>query len=102
MSLIKLRTLHRFALLALSAGLLVACGKSQDSSSDAPLAFVPADTPYVYATLEPTPAAVIEQWSRRMPEYWPAMFGMYDGLLQQAGDKRLRAHVSRPCIGPRR
>ncbi len=87
MRLIKLRTLHRYALLALSAGLLVACGKSQDSSSDAPLAFVPADTPYVYANLEPTPAAVIEQWSRRMTEYWPAMFGMYDGLLQQAGDK---------------
>jgi hypothetical protein len=82
-----MRPIHCFALLALSAGVLVACGKSQDSASDAPLAFVPADTPYVYANLEPTPPAVIEQWSRRMQEYWPAMFGMYDGLLQQASDK---------------
>src|SRR5882724_543254 len=83
---IHLRTLHRFALLALSAGLLAACGNRQDSA-DAPLAFVPADTPYVYANLEPMPAAVIEQSSRRMQESWPALFGMYDGLLRQVSDK---------------
>jgi hypothetical protein len=80
-----MRRIHHFALLALSAGLLAACGKSQNST-DAPLAFVPADTPYVYANLEPIPAAVTEQWSRRMQEYWPAIFGMYDGMLQRLGD----------------
>ncbi|MDR3389181.1 MAG: hypothetical protein P4L92_19230 [Rudaea sp.] len=77
--------IHHFALLALSTSMLVACGKSQNSA-DAPLAFVPADTPYVYANLEPMPAAVTEQWSRRMQDYWPAVFGMYDRMLQQLGD----------------
>jgi len=75
-----MRPIHRYALLALSAGLLAACGKSPDSS-DAPLAFVPADTPYAYANLEPTPANVTEQWSRRMQEYLPQLLGIYDTML---------------------
>src|SRR5450432_3479781 len=79
-----MRRIHCFALLALSASLLAACGKSQNSA-DAPLAFVPADTPYAYANLEPMPATVTEQWSKRMQDYWPAVFGMYDGMLQRAG-----------------
>ena len=91
MRLIQLGTLHRFTLLALSAGLLVACGKSQDSSSDAPLAFVPADTPYVYANLEPTPAAVIEQWSR----YDPA-----PDRRESHADRDYAAHVATAIIAP--
>src|ERR1700730_5940158 len=33
------------------------------------------------------PVAVTEQWSKRMQEYWPSLFGMYDGMLRQASDK---------------
>jgi hypothetical protein len=83
---LSMRRIHHFALLTLGTALLAACGKSQDTV-DVPLAFVPADTAYVYANLEPMPAAVTEQWSKRMQEYWPSMFGMYDGILQQAGAK---------------
>ena len=78
-----MRRTYRIISLVIAAGLLAACGKSQDNA-DAPLAFVPADTPYVYANLEPTPAAVTEQWSKRMQEYWPAVFRMYDGMLSDA------------------
>ena len=81
-----MRRIHHFALLTLGTALLAACGKSQDNA-DAPLAFVPADTAYAYANLEPMPAAVTEQWSKRMQEYWPSLFGMYDGMLQQASAK---------------
>jgi hypothetical protein len=77
------RIIHRCALLALSAGLLAACGKPQDNA-DAPLAFAPADTPYAYANLEPTPTGVTEQWSKHMQEYMPEVLSIYDHLLDQA------------------
>ncbi len=43
---------------------LFACGKSDDGRQDAnaPLAFVPIDTPYVFANLEPVPRSVTESW----------------------------------------
>lgn len=34
--------------------------------ADSPLAFVPADTPYVFANLEPIPRAVSERWMTQM------------------------------------
>lgn len=72
----------RFAGTALTVALLAACGKNADNaSSGPPLSFVPADTPYVYANIEPTPAAVTDQWSKKMQAYWPALFGMYDRML---------------------
>lgn len=80
-----MRGIH-FAVLALGAGLIAACS-DKAVQSDAPLAFAPADTPYAYANLDPLPAAVTEQWSRRMQEYWPLLFGMYDDLLQKADAK---------------
>lgn len=61
--------------------LLAACGKQQ-SATDVPLAFVPDDTPYVYANLEPLPAAVTEHWTQPMQDYWPALVTMYEGMLQ--------------------
>ncbi|HSN00758.1 MAG TPA: hypothetical protein VLS52_07115, partial [Rudaea sp.] len=72
---------YRLAALAAAAALLAACGKSVDKN--APLAFVPADTPYVYADIEPTPTAVTEQWSRRMHEYLPAALGVYEHALDR-------------------
>lgn len=62
------------------ATLLAACSKSS-SDANAPLTYVPADTPYVFANLERTPKAVTEQWAKHMQEYWPVAFGMYDGML---------------------
>jgi hypothetical protein len=90
-----MRSQHRFALLALSAGLLAACGNHDTYNADAPLAFAPADTPYAYANLEPLPAAITEQWSKHMQEYMPELVGMYDHLLDQAGkdDKPESAHL---------
>ncbi|HST28840.1 MAG TPA: hypothetical protein VLK26_10780 [Rudaea sp.] len=72
---------YRFAALAIGAALLAACGRSTDNS--APLAFVPADTPFVYANIEPTPKAVTEQWSRRMHEYLPVALGVYENALDR-------------------
>jgi len=87
-----MRGFVRFAVCAFAALLIGACSKPDD---DAPLAFVPADTPYVYANLEPLPAAVTEQWSRRMHEYWPHLFGMYDDLLQKAAAEKTDAQAQR-------
>ena len=75
---------YRFAALAVGAVLLAACGK-KSADNTAPLAFVPADTPYVYANIEPAPAAVTEQWSRRMHEYLPAALGVYENALDRIG-----------------
>ncbi|UXI69354.1 hypothetical protein [Tahibacter amnicola] len=61
---------------------LSACGKKSDPSQ--PLAFVPADTPYVFANLEPMPQPVIDEWQKAMKEIWPLSFGMYERMLDRA------------------
>jgi hypothetical protein len=76
---------YRFVVFMLGACVLAACASKSQNSADAPLAFVPADTAYVYANLEPLPGAVVEQWSQRMHDYWPAIFGMYENMLQRVG-----------------
>lgn len=58
------RGLIATAVLAALAGGLTACGGGGDD--DAPLAFVPADTPYVFANLEPLDGDVVESWSQLM------------------------------------
>jgi hypothetical protein len=80
-----MRQIRRFSMLALSAVLLAACSKPQENSV-VPLAFVPADTPYVYANLEPVPAAVTEQWSKHMQDYLPSAIAMYEQTLQRIGE----------------
>lgn len=50
--------LSGIAVLAISA-----CGRQAD---DSPLAYVPAETPYAFANLEPTPDAVIDSWSKML------------------------------------
>jgi len=90
-----MRRIHRLAALAVAAILLAACNKPP-ATNDAPLAFAPADTPYAYANLEPVPAAVTEQWSRPMQDYWPTLFSMYEALLNDAKtglDERTRKIV---------
>lgn len=61
-------TLKRIARSGLAASLalaVAACGGQKASSDpDAPLAFVPAQSPYVFANLEPIPRSVSESWIR--------------------------------------
>jgi hypothetical protein len=78
-----MRPIQRLALPALCAILLAACGK-QAADNNAPLAFVPADTAYAYANIEPTPIAVTQQWSKRMQGYWPMVMQMYEQMLDRA------------------
>ena len=70
MNFLRLTTLILVATLSLSA-----CGKSDDESAAVTaaasadsklLAYVPADTPYLAATLEPIPADVIDSYLSRM------------------------------------
>jgi len=66
--------------LVLAALLCVsACGGKVDR--DAPLAFVPADTPWVFANLEPVPESIRARYEKQMQAAWPVMIGMFDGAL---------------------
>ncbi len=69
------------AVLALSA-----CGSKDDDH--APLAFVPADTPFVVANSAAIPDATIDAWARQMQGMWPVLIGMYEKMLDDlaAGD----------------
>lgn len=50
-----------FAVLALSALVLTGCGKDEKTPDTALLKYVPADTPYVFASLEPLPDDVMDE-----------------------------------------
>jgi hypothetical protein len=72
--------------LALGALLIVAgCGKK--AQDDAPIAFVPADTPYVIASLEPVSEKVTENWRRQMQQAWPVMTQIYGPIIDDIGKK---------------
>ena len=68
MSHMRLTTLALVALLSLAA-----CGKSEDppaatsdTASNELLAYVPADTPYLFANLEPVPDEIIDTYLARL------------------------------------
>ncbi len=85
---------RRFVTLAIvAAAVLAACGKSQTANNDLPLAFAPADTPYAYANLEPTPKDILDHSSKQMQAIWPTIFGMYDNMLKHTG--KLDARTTR-------
>ena len=66
--------------LVLAALLCVsACGDKVDR--DAPLAFVPADTPWLFANIEPVPESIRARYEQQMQAAWPVMLGMFDGAL---------------------
>ncbi|MBO9665138.1 hypothetical protein [Dokdonella sp.] len=73
----------RIGFIALTAALAAACGKKADN--DAPLAFVPADTPYVIAALEPIPEATAKHLTAQAQSVWSAIFPMFDQLLADTG-----------------
>lgn len=68
----------RFAVLAACALAAVACGKKNAQDATSPLAFVPADTPYVFANPEPMPEATVAQWRRQMQQMWPLMLPLFE------------------------
>ena len=90
-----MRGFVRLAACACGAAVIAACSSPPPQDNTAPLAFVPADTPYVYANLEPLPSTVTELWSRRMQQYWPTLFGAYDELLQKAAQEKTDAQAQR-------
>lgn len=54
--------------------------------ADAPLAFVPAGTPYVFANLEPFPAAVTSRWMQQMDvgaKLWQSQLALGIRKLEQ-------------------
>src|SRR6187402_3190887 len=59
------------------AAFLAGCGRK---APETPLGYVPADTPYVFANIDPLPVAHIEAWSQR----FGPLAGMYAGLLGKA------------------
>ena len=64
---------------------IAACSKPADTSS--PLAFVPADSPFVMANSEPSPDAVKQTWTRMMQGTWPTVLGFYDRMLDGLPDQ---------------
>ena len=73
------------ASLFLTVLLIAGCSKSTDNS--APLAFVPADTPFVMANTEPAPETAVQTWSRMMQAAWPSLLGIYDRMLDGMPDQ---------------
>jgi len=77
-----MRLIVRLAALIAVAALFSACSKPP--VADSPLAYAPADTPYVYGNLEAVPAATVEQLSKPMQDYWPTLFDLYETILKDA------------------
>lgn len=76
----------RIGFLAVAAALAVAaCGKKTDA--DAPIAFVPADTPYVVAALEPVPEATAKQLAARAQAVWANVFPVVDQTIAEISKK---------------
>jgi predicted small lipoprotein YifL len=65
--------------LAVMLALLAGCGHKGDNT--APLAFVPADTPYVFANTESVPDAALATWRRQMQTAWPLLTETMDHAL---------------------
>ena len=78
----------------LAAMLAIAgCGKKADL--DSPLAFVPDDTPYLFANIEPLPDASIARWQAQMQAAWPLMNDTFDHALSEIDKKDGAAPVAR-------
>jgi hypothetical protein len=81
------------ALLALGIGLWFALGRGPGSTpaaasgdADAPLAYVPADTPYVFANVERMPKETVAAFFRQsepMVQLWQSQFDLIEAKLAQ-------------------
>ncbi|MEO5625138.1 MAG: hypothetical protein ABIQ70_03900 [Dokdonella sp.] len=72
---------------AVLAALLAVAGCGKKIDVDSPLAFVPADTPYLFANTEPMPDAMITQWREQMQAMWPLMTDAVDHALVEIDKK---------------
>jgi predicted small lipoprotein YifL len=71
---------------------LAGCGKKADP--DAPLAFVPADTPYVLANLDAMPQPLVDEWTKLSREALPLSLAMYTRMLDRLDStEQARAEV---------
>lgn len=69
------------------AALLTVAGCGKKVEVDSPLAFVPADSPYVFANTEPMPDAMIAQWRQQMQAMWPLMTDAVEHALVEIDKK---------------
>lgn len=90
-----MRSTTRFIALALAGFTLAACGHKDDK--DAPLAFVPADTPYVIANLETlddsTRQAMLTQADAQLPSQLAQMNAAADRLAAKDPDGARLMHA---------
>lgn len=85
--------------LASGALLLTACGQTDsgaDSAANPLLRYVPADTPYVMANLEPVPAELVDAYLERMDPFLAqletTLGGMREELAQHATTRNAQAN----------
>lgn len=86
-------SIRRAALpLALTSLLLAACGK--DEGPLPPLAYIPADTPYVIAAIEPMPDAFMDAWIKQTDPVMATYVEFFDltlAKMQEEGEADPRA-----------
>lgn len=63
-----------------AAFFMASCGKDQPTD---PLAFAPAETPYLLGNLEPVPAAAVDLWMKNAEQMMPMYEKMLDGAVAQ-------------------
>ncbi|MCE5234299.1 MAG: hypothetical protein ABFC67_00930 [Mizugakiibacter sp.] len=80
-----MRTIARRLVPCVALALALAGCKHRDPN--APLAFVPADTPYVFANADPLPEAVLQAYEQHMPTLWKAQFGGFGQLADALREK---------------
>lgn len=69
----------KMLLAALACVLLISCSKD---APDSPLAYVPADTPYVFASLEPLPAEMRARMFSQLNNMVEANMPVYRGMVE--------------------
>ncbi len=89
---IKSKSLRLVALASLFAGIAISCSKSSDiSSPDSLLGFIPADTPYVFASLEPLPDDVMDKFEQQidlvLPTYMSFLRSLISDKISQVSDE---------------
>lgn len=88
----------RITLTLLLAAALTACGTTKKDLS-APLAYVPADTPYVFANLEPLPADVTDAYTDMLKPAQDAFQKLLADLRTEAGQSMGDPEEKRKMLG---
>lgn len=77
----------KMLLAALACALLISCSKD---APDSPLAYVPADTPYVFAALEPLPPDLRAQMYRQASTVIESNMPIYRDMAENLADEHPR------------